>query len=149
MQQVSPVHSVPETNLTSSLSLNQLEYALHLLLSPVTIQQVSPVRLAFERIHSLLDFAHTVVKPAFFEVLHLQDLSLQCSPLSRNRNASVTIFCRRIFHKSFLYLIRISLKIPFKLNSSGLEVFRLDRCGLDVFELNRLGLITCKQWDMC
>ena len=53
--------------------LNQLEYALHLLLSPVTMQQVFPVRLAFEKIHGLLDFACTVVKPSFFVVLHLQD----------------------------------------------------------------------------
>ena len=36
LQQVSPVHSVPETNLTSTLSLNQLEHVLLLLLSPVT-----------------------------------------------------------------------------------------------------------------
>ena len=82
LQQVSPVHSVPETNLTSSLVSNQLAYALHLLLFPVTMQQGSPVQLAFERIHSLTDFAYTVVKPAFFVVLHLQDPSLQCSPLS-------------------------------------------------------------------
>ena len=68
MQQVSPVHSVPETNLTSSLSLNQPEHVLHLLLSPVTMQQVSPVRLALERIHSLLDFANTVVKCESFRV---------------------------------------------------------------------------------
>ena len=90
MQQVSPVHSVLETNLTLSLFLNQLEYALHLLLFPVTMQQVSMVRLAFERSHNILDFAYTVVKAAFFVVLHLQDPSLQCSPLSHNRNAFVT-----------------------------------------------------------
>ena len=84
MQLVSPVHSDPET---SSLFLHQLEYALHLLLSPVTMQQVSPLRLAYERIHSLLDSANTVVQPAFFVVLHLQRPSLQCSPLSRIRNA--------------------------------------------------------------
>ena len=54
------------------------------------MQQVSPVQLAFDRIHSLLDFAYTAVKPAFFVVLHLQDPSLQCFPLSLNRNASVT-----------------------------------------------------------
>ena len=109
------------------------------------------------------NFACTVVKPAFFVVLHLQDPSLQCSPLSRNRNASVTggrtslhqlskfihISSKRISHKPFLYLIRICPKIPVKLNSSGLEVFRLDRFGVDVFELNRLGLITCKRWDLC
>ena len=70
MQQVSPVHSVLEMNLTSSVlfSSDQLEDALHLLLFPVTMQQVSPVELAFERIHSLLDFANTMVKPAFFVV---------------------------------------------------------------------------------
>ena len=60
------MHSVPETNLTSSLLLDQLEYALHLLLFPVTLQQVSPVRLAFERIHSLLDFAYTLGEAGIF-----------------------------------------------------------------------------------
>ena len=53
------------------------------------MQQVSPMRLAFEMIHSLLDFTYTVVKPEFFVVLHLQDPSLQCSPLSHIRKASV------------------------------------------------------------
>ena len=60
------MQQVPETNFTSSLSLNQLEYVLHLLLSPVTMQHVSPVQVAFEMIHSLLDSANTVLKPAFF-----------------------------------------------------------------------------------
>ena len=68
---ISLVHSVPEPNLTSSLFSVQLEYALHLLLSPVTMQQVSQVQLAFERIHGLLDFAFSVVKPAFFVALRL------------------------------------------------------------------------------
>ena len=61
MQQVSLVHSAPETNLTSSLFLNQLEHVLHLLLSPATMQQVSPVWLSIETIHSLLDYASSVV----------------------------------------------------------------------------------------
>ena len=52
--------------------------------------QVSPVQLAFEMIYNPLDFAYTVVKPAFFVILHLQDPSLQCFPLSHNRNVSVT-----------------------------------------------------------
>ena len=82
--------SVPETNLTSSFLLDQLEYALNLVLFPVSLQQVSPIQLVFEMIYSPLDFAYTVVKPAFFVVLHLKDPSLQCSPLSHNRNASVT-----------------------------------------------------------
>ena len=82
--------SIPETNLTSSFLSDQLEYEFHLLLSPVAMQQVSPMQLVFEMIHSPLDFAHTVVKPAFFVVLHLQDPSLQRFPLNRNRNASVT-----------------------------------------------------------
>ena len=54
------------------------------------MQLVSSVQLAFERIHSLLDFACTVVKSAFFEVLNLQGPSLRCSPQSHNRNAFVT-----------------------------------------------------------
>ena len=84
--------SVPEMNLTSSFlfSSDQLEYALHLLLSPVSLQQVSPVQLVFEMIYNPLDLVFTVVKPAFFVILHLQDPSLQCFPLSHNRNASVT-----------------------------------------------------------
>ena len=71
MQQGSPVLSVLEANLTSSFFQNQLECDLHLLLSPITVQ------LAFEMIQSPLDFAYTVVKPAFFVVLHLQDPSVQ------------------------------------------------------------------------
>ena len=39
--------SVPEMNLTSSFLLGLLEYALHLLLSPVTLQQVSPEAVGF------------------------------------------------------------------------------------------------------
>ena len=50
------------------------------------MQQVSPVRLAFEKIHGLLDLGHTMVKPAFFAVLDLQGPSLQCFPLNRIRN---------------------------------------------------------------
>ena len=34
--------SFPEMNLTSSIPFGQLEYALHLLLHPVSLQQVSP-----------------------------------------------------------------------------------------------------------
>ena len=71
--------SVPETNLTSSFLLDQLEYAWHLLLSPVSLQQVSPMQLVFEMFCSPLDFAYTVVKPAFFVVLHLQDPSVNLS----------------------------------------------------------------------
>ena len=111
------------------------------------MQQVSPVRLAFERIRSLLDLAHTVVKPAFFVVLHLQVPSLQCFAPSLNRNASVTgsktrlhqlfkfihIINERTSHKSFVDLIRICPKI----------------FGVDVFELNRLVLITCERRDLC
>ena len=107
------------SNLTSSLSLNQLEYIVHLPLSSVTMKQVSPVRLAFERIHSLLDFAYTAVKPAFFVVLHLQDPSLQWSPLSHSRNASVT-GCRTSLHQ--LFQIRPYLQF-------GLDHFGLTTCG--------------------
>ena len=92
----------------------------------------------------------------FFVILHLQDPSLQCSPLSHDRNASVIghrTYRNQLFqippylqryvlvvipHESFLYLIRICPKIPVKLNSSGLEVFRLDE----------FGLITCERWDL-
>ena len=86
-QQISPVHSVPwhQTFLESA----RARFAL----APLSCDNAAkflPVRLAFERIHSLLDFANTVVTAAFFEVLHLQDPKLQCSPLSRNRNASLT-----------------------------------------------------------
>ena len=121
--------------------LKKLEYALHLLLSPLTMQQVSPVRLAFKRIHSLLDSANTVVKPAFFVVLHLQGPSLQWSPQSHLRNASVSgskthrhqlfyISSKRTSHKSFLGLIRICPKIPFQAQifwARGLQA-RLLRC---------------------
>ena len=51
--------------------------------------------------------------------------------------------------KSFLYVIRICLKISVKLNSSRLEVFRLNRFGLGGTGLNRIGLITCEKWDLC
>ena len=54
-------------------------------------------------------------------------------------------FSNKISHTSSLDLIRICPKIPFKLNSSGLEVFRLDRFGVDVFGLNLLGFITCER----
>ena len=92
LQQVSPMLSSPETNLLSSVLFlsDQLEYALHLLLSPVSLQWVSPKHLVFEMIHNPLDFAFSVVKPAFSAILHLQDPSLQCFPLSHNRNSSVT-----------------------------------------------------------
>ena len=65
--------SVPETNLTVSFLLDQLEYGLHLLLSPETLQQVSPVQVVFEMMDSPLDSVYTEVKPAFFVVRHLQD----------------------------------------------------------------------------
>ena len=103
LQQVSPMLSFPEMNLTSNLPCGQLEYALLLLLSlslslsPVSLQQVSLVQLTFEMIDSPLDLAHAVVKSAFFESPHLQDPSLQCSPLNQNRNASV------IGHGTFRY----------------------------------------------
>ena len=46
--------SVPEMNLTSSFlfSSDQLEYALHLLLSPVSLQQVFPVQLVFSMVYT-------------------------------------------------------------------------------------------------
>ena len=75
--------SVPETNLTSSFPSDQLENPLHLLLSPVPLQQASPMQLVFERIYSPLDFALSVVRPALFVVLHHQGPSLQYSPLSQ------------------------------------------------------------------
>ena len=79
-------------NLTSSSLVlsDQLEYVVHLLLFPVRVQQVSRVQLVFEMSYNPLDFVYTVVKPAFFAVLHLRGPSLQCSPLNRIRNASVT-----------------------------------------------------------
>ena len=92
LQQVSLLLSALEMNLTSSFlfSSDQLEYALHLLLPPVSLQQVSPVQLIFEMSCNPLDFVHTMVTPTFFVLLHLQDPSLQCSPLNHNRIASVT-----------------------------------------------------------
>ena len=140
------MHSVPETNLTSSLFLNQIEYALHLLLSPVTMQQVSSVRLAFERIQGLLDFACKVVKPAIFVVFHLQD---PVGHLCTNFCKSIHVFSERISHKSFKYLMRLCPMITVKLNSSGLQVFRLDRFGVDGFDLNRFGITTNERWDLC
>ena len=144
--------SFPEMDSTSSLPFGQLGYVLHLLLSPVGLRQVSPVHLIL---------ACTVVKSASFVILHPQDPSLQCSPLSRNRNATVigyrtsrkfwwnsalltssVIVCLVIFsHESFLDLIRICQKIPVKLNSFGLEIFR--NCFRTFFGLNDFGLITC------
>ena len=97
---VSRMLSVLETNLTSSFLSDQLECALHLLLSPVSLQQVSPMHLVFEMIYNLLNFSNTAVKPAFFVILHLQDPSLQCFPLSHNRNATVT-GCRTSRHQLF------------------------------------------------
>ena len=81
--------SFPEMNLTSSLPFGELEYTLQLVLSLVSFEQVSTVQLEFEMIDSPLDLAKTVVKSPFIVILHLQDLSLQCSPLNDNRNASV------------------------------------------------------------
>ena len=48
--------SVPEMDLSSSFlfSSDQLECALHLLLSPVSLQQVFPVQLVFELIYNPL-----------------------------------------------------------------------------------------------
>ena len=102
------------------------------------------VRLVFERVHSLLVIVNTVVKAAFFVVLHPQDPSLQCSPLSHNRNASVNvgrlctnfptfinIFSKTTSHTSFVDLIRICSKMSVELNSSGLVVLRIDRFGVE------------------
>ena len=102
LQQVSHMLSALETDLTSSFlfSSDQLEYALHLLLSPVSLQQVSPKQLVFEMIRNPLDTVYTVVKPAFFVFLNLQDPSLECFPPSHNRNASVT-GCRTSQHQLF------------------------------------------------
>ena len=47
------------------------------------------MQLVFEMMYNPLGLVHTVVKPAIFVILHLQDPSLQCSPLRQNRNASV------------------------------------------------------------
>ena len=53
--------SVPEMNLTPSFpfSSDQLEYALHLLLSPVSLQQVFLVQLVFEMIYYSLDLVYS------------------------------------------------------------------------------------------
>ena len=80
-------------NLTSSSLFlsNQLEYVVHLLLSSVLLLLPAPVKLlVFEKILNPLVPVYPAVKPAFFEILHLQDPSLQCFPLSHKRNASVT-----------------------------------------------------------
>ena len=69
MQQVFSVHSVPETNLTSSFFSSQLEYALHLFLFPVSLQRVSPVQLVFEMSYNPFEFVKTMVMPAFFVIL--------------------------------------------------------------------------------
>ena len=57
----------------------QLEYDLHSLFLE-TMQQDSPVQLAYQMIYNFLDFAFSGVKPAFLVIFHLQDPSLQCFP---------------------------------------------------------------------
>ena len=76
--QVSPTLSVPEMNLTSSFfsSSDQLEYALHLLLSCIIAAGFSSAVGIRDDLH-FLDFAYAVVKTVFFVTLHLQDPSLQ------------------------------------------------------------------------
>ena len=59
-------------------------------LSCINCSRFPLVQLAFEIIYNPLGLVCTVVKPACFVVVHLQDPSLQCSPLSHNRNAPVT-----------------------------------------------------------
>ena len=59
-----------------------------------------PEAVIFEKIHDPLAPVYTEVKPAFLVILHLQDPSLQCFPLSHNRNAPVT-GCRTSQHQLF------------------------------------------------
>ena len=98
-----PMLSVPEMNLTSSFlfSSDQLEYALHLLLSLVSLQHVSREQLVFEMIYNPLDLVYTVVKPAFFVILNLQDPSLQCFPLSHNIGMHLGLEGRTSLHQLF------------------------------------------------
>ena len=94
--------SVPDMKLTSSFlfSSDQHEHALHLLVSPVSWQQVFPAQLVFEMIYNPLDVVYTVVRPAFFVILHLQDPSLQCFQL--NRSQSVCLMGRKACrHQNF------------------------------------------------
>ena len=62
--------SFPEMNLTSSLPFGKLEYVLHILLSPVSLQQVSPVQLIFEMTYGPLDLAYPVVRSPFSDLVH-------------------------------------------------------------------------------
>ena len=67
-------------NLTSSFFYlsDQLEYVVHLPLSPVLLLlPVSLKLLVFEKIHHPLAPVYTAVEPAFFVILHIQDPSLR------------------------------------------------------------------------
>ena len=95
--------SALEMNLTSSFLFlsDQLEYSVLLLLSSVLLLlPVSLKLLVFEVSYNPLGPVFSMVKPAFFVILSLQDPSLQCFPLRHNRNASVT-GCRTSLHQLF------------------------------------------------
>ena len=101
------------------------------------------------------------MKPAFFRSSPSWNASVTGCRTSQHQLCKIIrIFSDVVSYKSFLYLIQICPKIPFELNSSGLEVFKLDRFGVDGFDPNRLGLVTCEDyprpvalfcegWDLC
>ena len=84
------LHSAPETNLTSSISLNELEDFFFTCSSLLSECRMFPRCDWHSRGFIVLDSANTVVKPAFFAVRHLRGPSLQCFLLSHNRNVFVT-----------------------------------------------------------
>ena len=69
LQQVPRTLSVPETNMISSLLLDQLDYVVHLPLSSVLLLLLVSLKLwVFEKIHDPLASENTRVKLAFFVV---------------------------------------------------------------------------------
>ena len=92
MSQVSLELYALEMNLTSSSLFlsDQLEYVVSLLLSPAL--SLLQVFLVFKVLEKVLNFlpcpAYTVVKAAFFAIVHPQGPSRQSFPLSGSRSAS-------------------------------------------------------------
>ena len=75
---------------------DQLEYVVHLHVSSASfLLLVSLKLLVFEKNQNfLLVHVQTAVRPAFVVILHLQDPSLQCFQLNRNRSVCSVIGLR-------------------------------------------------------
>ena len=125
MQQVSPVHSVPEVNWTSSISLKQLEHVLHLLLSLSCNNAAGfPVAVGIREDSQSSRFCKYSGEAIIFRsgsesaVLSAESYSEciwhQKKHIGTNCSKFLHIFCRRTSHKSFVDLIRICSKVSVK-----------------------------------